>query len=88
MRQQYGDTYRLSIPGQVTPPAGRQISSGVVEGTTVLVFRPEDGRAMYAGEGSLPNIPGFDFFQLMRERMSDRYRSTGLVTNKPEWAQV
>ena len=54
----------------------------------MLVFRPEDGRAMYAGEGSLPNIPGFDFFQLMRERMSDPYRSTGLVTNKPEWAQV
>ena len=54
----------------------------------MLVFRPEDGRAMYAGEGSLPNIPGFDFFQLMRERMSDRYRSTGLVTNKPEWAEV
>ena len=39
LRLQLGDIYRLSVPGQ---------------GDMVVIFRPEDVRAMYASDGRIP----------------------------------
>jgi len=73
-RDQFGDMVRLYIPGQ---------------GHLVLVFTPEDTKTLYASDGKIPNIPGFDIFELMRKTtMKDRYTTAGLISNTQDWYEV
>ena len=73
LRLQLGDIYRLSVPGQ---------------GDMVVVFRPEDVRAMYASDGRIPYQTAFEALELLRGRNRELYKSTGLLTNSEEWYEV
>ena len=73
LRLQLGDIYRLSVPGQ---------------GDMVLIFRPEDARAMYASDGRIPYQTAFEALELLRGRNRELYKSTGLLTNSEEWYEV
>ena len=59
LRAQYGDLYRLSMPGM---------------GKAVVTFRPEDVQTVYAADGRIPVIPGFDIPGRIRQFMPERYK--------------
>merc|ERR1719234_2032725 len=60
LRLQLGsDIYRLSVPGQ---------------GDMVVVFRPEDVRAMYASDGRIPYQTAFEALELLRGRNRELYK--------------
>ena len=73
LRLELGDIYRLSVPGQ---------------GDMVVIFRPEDVRAMYANDGRIPYQTAFESLELLRGRNKDLYKSAGLLTNSEEWYEV
>ena len=73
LRLQLGDIYRLSVPGQ---------------GDMVVIFRPEDVRAMYASDGRIPYQTAFEALELLRGRNRELYKSSGLLTNSEEWYEV
>ena len=73
LRLELGDIYRLSVPGQ---------------GDMVVIFRPEDVRAMYANDGRIPYQTAFESLELLRGRNKELYKSAGLLTNSEEWYEV
>eukprot|EP00092_Neocalanus_flemingeri_P107293 GFUD01137705.1.p1 GENE.GFUD01137705.1~~GFUD01137705.1.p1 ORF type:complete len:508 (-),score=128.83 GFUD01137705.1:562-2085(-) len=74
LRGDHGDIYRIYMPGQ---------------GNMVIIFRPEDVKAMYAGDGKSPKLPGFDMFSFIRKTtMKDRYTTAGLINNTEDWYEV
>ena len=74
LREEYGDIYRIYSPGL---------------GTSVVIFRPEDIKMLYASDGKIPKIPGFDMFEFVRTTsMKDRYTTTGLINNNQDWYDV
>ena len=75
MRKECGDIFRLNIPGE---------KHGLV-----ICFDAEDVKTLYANDGRVPQIPGFDMFEFIRKNaMKDRYISAGLINNTEDWYTV
>jgi len=79
-REQYGDIYRLILPGL---------------GDMVAIFRPEDIKTLYAKEalytkeGRTPIVPAFINMEIARTTtMKDRYTTSGLLTNNQDWYET
>jgi len=75
MRKECGDTFRLNIPGE--------------KHGFVILFDAEDVKTLYANDGRVPQIPGFDMFEFIRKNaMKDRYINAGLINNAEDWYTV
>ena len=76
MRKECGDIYRLNLPGEKN-------------GFLVVIFDAEDVKLLYAHDGRVPQIPGFDLFEFTRKTaMKDKYISAGLLNNSEDWYTV
>jgi len=74
LRESHGDIFKVYVPGQ---------------GNMVVIFRPEDIQTLYANDGVIPIIPGFDMFEFVRKTsLKSRYESAGLINNTEDWYDV